>query len=109
MERSPFGERLLDIMRELHLNQKQLAHSVGITEAALSHYIKGDRIPRSTVLAKIASTLGTSSDYLLGGIQAHDTDTDSFQQVRRLIARNAKQMTMSEKKELINILLADYE
>ena len=105
MEGKTMGERLLALLREQHLNQKQFAEKVGVTEAALSHYIKGDRIPRSTILARIANELGTTSDYLLLGTQTQSKV--DFSEARRLIARSAKQMTMAEKKELINILLGD--
>ena len=107
MERSSFGERLLALLHEQHLNQKQLAHKAGITEAAMSHYIKGDRVPRSTILAKIAAELGTTSDYLMEGKSTQSTE--GFPEARRLIARSVKQMTLTEKKELINILLSDEE
>ena len=105
MEGKTMGERLLALLREQHLNQKQFAEKVGVTEAALSHYIKGDRIPRSTILARIANELGTTSDYLMLGTQTQSKV--DFSEARRLIARRAKQMTMAEKKELINILLGD--
>lgn len=107
MERSALSERLLTLLREQHLNQKQLAQKVGVTEAAMSHYIKGDRVPRSTVLAKMAAELGTTSDYLMEGTSTHSTE--GFPEARRLIARSLKQMTLAEKKELINILLSDEE
>ncbi len=107
MERSALGERLLTLLHEQHLNQKQLAQKVGITEAAMSHYIKGDRVPRSTILAKIAAELGTTSDYLMKGTSTQSTE--GFPEARRLIARSLKQMTLPEKKELINILLSDEE
>lgn len=107
MERSTFGERLLALLHEQHLNQKQLAQKVGVTEAAMSHYIKGDRVPRSTILAKIAAELGTTSDYLMKGTPTQSAE--GFPEVRGLIARSVKQMTLAEKKELINILLSDEE
>ena len=107
MERSALGERLLALLHEQHLNQKLLAQKVGVTEAALSHYIKGDRVPRSTILSRIATELGTTSDYLMAGTPTQVTD--GFPEARRLIARSVKQMTLAEKKELINILLGDKE
>ena len=107
MERSALGDRLLALLHDQHLNQKQLAQKVGVTEAALSHYIKGDRVPRSTILARIAAELGTTSDYLMTGTPAQVAD--GFPEARRLIARSVRQMTMAEKKELINILLGDEE
>ena len=107
MERSALGDRLLALLHKQHLNQKQLAQNVGVTEAAISHYIKGDRVPRSTVLAKIANELGTTSDFLMVGTPMQSTD--GFPEARRLIARSVRQMTLAEKKELINILLGDEE
>lgn len=97
------GERLELLLKEQHMNQKQFAEKAGITEAALSYYIKGARVPRSTILAKMASLLGTTADYLLGGEEG--IATDEFSYVRRLIARNATQMTMDQKRDLINLLL----
>ena len=107
MERSTLGERLIALLRGQHMTQKQLAQRAGVTEAAMSHYIKGDRVPRSTVLARIAAELGTTSDYLMEG--ALTQSNESFPEVRRLIARSVRQMTMAEKKELINILLSGEE
>jgi transcriptional regulator with XRE-family HTH domain len=105
MDQNTFGARLLALLQEQRLTQKQLSLKVGITEAAMSHYIKGDRIPRSSVLAGIAAALGTTSDYLMEGNP--DQSISDFARVRRLIARNTKQMSMAEKKELIDLLLSD--
>ena len=103
MEGSNLSERLEHLLKEQHMNQKQFAEKAGITEAALSYYIRGTRVPRSTVLAKMASLLGTTTDYLLGGEEG--IPSDEISQVRRLIARNATQMTMDQKRELIALLL----
>jgi transcriptional regulator with XRE-family HTH domain len=85
--------------------QKELALKVGCTEAAISHYIKGDRIPRSSVMTKIAIALDTTSDYLMEGIP---TDvTGELDYAKKLIARNVTQMSNSEKREIINILMGD--
>ncbi len=67
MESNPLGTRLAERLKALHMTQKELASRAEVTEAAVSHYIKGDRFPRSTVLAKLATALGTTTDYLMGG------------------------------------------
>ena len=67
---STMGERIKELIEKKGLNQKVLAETVGCTEAAISHYIKGDRVPRSSVLTKIAIALDTTSDYLTEGIPA---------------------------------------
>ena len=54
---STMGERIKELIEKKGLNQKVLAETVGCTEAAISHYIKGDRVPRSSVLTKIAIAL----------------------------------------------------
>lgn len=96
--------RMAELLAQKKLTQKELAKRSGITEAAISRYIKGDRVPRGVNLAKIADALGTSTDYLLG----HDTfEEDEKKLVKTLIARNASKMTAEERMELLRILLDD--
>jgi transcriptional regulator with XRE-family HTH domain len=45
---------------------KQLAATVGVTEAAISHYETGRREPDPDMLGRIANALGVTVDYLLG-------------------------------------------
>lgn len=100
---SSFGKRLLDYVKERGMSQKDLARIAGVTESAMSHYIRGDRIPRASVLARIAEALGTTSDYLMNGSPANFNE--EIVQARRLIARNVKNMTHEEKMEIVSILL----
>lgn len=53
-ERSAFALRLEQALKNKGITQKELAASAGVMEAVMSHYIKGDRTPRSSVLARIA-------------------------------------------------------
>lgn len=99
------GERIKELLEKKSMNQKQLAEKVGCTEAAISHYIKGDRAPRASVLAKIAIVLDTTSDYLTEGIPTDVKEELGF--AKKLIARNVTQMTKAEKREIINILMGD--
>lgn len=99
------GIRIKELLAKKGITQKELAETVGCTDAAISHYIKGDRIPRSSVLTKIAIALDTTSDYLMEGIP---TDvTDELDYAKKLIARNVTQMSKAEKREIINILMGD--
>ena len=63
----------------------------------------GDRTPKSSILANIATALHTTSDYLLGNEEDGNIEKD-YPQICRLIARNANKMTKSQKKELLNVL-----
>ena len=101
------GKRLEEMLKVKHMTQKELAIKVGATEAAISHYLKGDRIPRSAVLTKIAMALDTTSEYLLEGVpQDHE---EELRFAKRLLARNVDQMSTTEKREILNILLGDKE
>lgn len=100
-----FGERLASLLKEKNLQQQTLAQKAGVTEAAVSHYIKGDRMPRANVLAKIADVLGTTSEYLLNGTA--NNSEEELNQARRLIARNVKQMSKEEKMKIVEILFEE--
>jgi transcriptional regulator with XRE-family HTH domain len=63
---SVFSERVTALMNSLGLSQKELAAKVGVTESAMSYYVKGARTPRSDVLTRMAKELETTTDYLLG-------------------------------------------
>lgn len=106
-ERNTFSERLREMIGIRQITQKELAEKAEVTEAAMSHYIKGDRTPRSVVLARIATALGTTSEYLMEGTPQNYVDEIGY--AKRLIARNVDQMTISEKKEILSILLGDRE
>jgi len=100
-----FGERLSGLLKEKGMQQQALAQKAGVTEASVSHYIKGDRVPRASVMARIADALGTTSEFLMNG-----TEPDSKKEVahaKRLIARNVMQMTKEEKMEIMGILLGE--
>lgn len=98
-------KRISGLLSRRNMNQKELSMATGITESSISHYVKGDRIPRGVNLLKIAKALNTSTDYLLGN---EDSDLEKdLQVVKTLIARNASQMTKDEKMELMSVLLSE--
>ncbi len=99
------GKRLKSLIEKKGISQKELAEKVGCTEAAISHYIKGDRVPRSKVLAKIAIALDTTSDYLIEGIPVDSVSELGY--AKKLIARNVQKMSVSDKREILNLLMGD--
>lgn len=96
--------RISDLLSQKGMTQKELAQKAGITESAISHYIKGDRVPRGVNLVKIANALGTSTDFLLDQDES-SSRKDDLEVAKTLIARNATQMTKREKMEFMSILL----
>ena len=79
------GGRIAELLTQYNMTQRELADKAGITEVSMSRYIKGDRVPKGTTLANIATALHTT------------------------IARNASQMSPKQRRELINALLESDE
>lgn len=100
------GEKLTELLKAQRMTQKQLAELIGVTEATVSRYMTGDRTPKSGILANIATALHTTSDYLLGTEPEGDVEND-LPVIRRLIARNSSQMTMAQKRELMEALFEE--
>lgn len=99
---SDLGDRIKSLLTQKQISQKELASRAECTEAAISLYIRGERIPRAKMLAKIAAALDTTTEYLLDGTPQNVTEEIDY--ATKLIARNAEQMSNEEKKRIINIL-----
>ncbi len=97
------GRRIERLLEKRNISQRDLANRIGLDESIVSRIIKGERVPKSDVLANIATALHTTSDYLLG-IENDEFDSNK---VIRLIARNSSKMSDAEKKELINALFEE--
>ena len=94
------GARISDMLEKRNMSQRKLAETIQISEQQLSRYISGDREPKPETVANMATALQTTSDYILG----LEEGEFNFNQVRRLIARNASTMSDDEKKELLDAL-----
>lgn len=69
------------------MTQKQLAELSGVTESALSHYIKGDRIPSGVTSVNVAYALSTTVNYILG-----KEDILDFSNIKRILEQNKSKM-----------------
>lgn len=98
-----FGERLSNLIVKKRMTQREVALKSGVTESALSHYIKGDRVPRADALAEIARSLGTTVDYLMYGKE--DDIKEEIEYAKQIIARNISNISKEEKLSIISILL----
>lgn len=98
------GGRIQELLDARNMSRKDLAEASGLTEAAISRYITGARVPKSISLSAIAKALNVTSDELLDNVS--DT-SDEVDDAIRLVARNAKSVTKEQKKYLINALIGD--
>lgn len=60
------GDRIKDLRKKQNLTQKQLAIKVHVSPQVISNWERGYSTPDSEDLKKIAESLDTSTDYLLG-------------------------------------------
>lgn len=63
------GERIEQSRRNLKLSQKDLAYAVGVTAQHISAIEQNKRAMSIDLLVKLASELGTTTDYILTGNQ----------------------------------------
>ena len=137
-EGNTFSSRLEQALRTRRMTQKELANKAGVTEAAMSHYIRGDRIPRSSVLARITVNRsykdGDKTVVCEYKFEDYNQENNGFNETsvlettsdylmegtpqcheeeigyaKRLIARNVERMTTAEKREILSILLGGQE
>lgn len=62
-----FAKRMLRRMRYLRMTQTQLSKATKITEASISQYANGIRLPYIPHVVKIARALHVSLDWLILG------------------------------------------
>ena len=93
-------KRLTCMMKQKDVTQRELAEMSGVTEAAMSRYLRGERQPRAEVVANMATALGVTSDYLLG----RKEDKSELAKAMRLVARNVSEIPENVRLELIRLL-----
>ncbi|WP_126312901.1 helix-turn-helix domain-containing protein [Delftia acidovorans] len=75
-ENSGFVDRLRTARIANEFSQADLAHATGIAAAQISRYESGRNYPRPHIIAKLASVLGVTADWLTGEGQAAPLSSD---------------------------------
>lgn len=95
-----FASRLSTLLAQKGLSQKELAIRTGLTPAAISRYVSGDRVPREIIVAKIAKALDVQPNDLTGTSAEQAVDG-----AVQLIARNAHSLSDDQREQLIKAIL----
>lgn len=61
-----FCERLAEVLGDKHVHKLELERANVVSAPTLRRYLSGEAMPNALVLAKLASYLEVSADYLLG-------------------------------------------
>ncbi|PIR83899.1 hypothetical protein COU18_01950 [Candidatus Kaiserbacteria bacterium CG10_big_fil_rev_8_21_14_0_10_51_14] len=80
-----FGERLRKARVEKGMNQEELASAMGLTQASISQFEKGLRMPTPTNIRKFAQILGVREEELAG------EDRGEFE--KALLMRNIRDLS----------------
>lgn len=60
------GARILTLLKQNGMTQRELANQIGVTETSISRYITGARMPKANIVVYMADALNTTTDYILG-------------------------------------------
>lgn len=60
------GARILTLLKQNGMTQRELANQIGVTETSISRYISGARMPKANIVVYMADALNTTTDYILG-------------------------------------------
>jgi transcriptional regulator with XRE-family HTH domain len=95
-ESTDFAKRLEALLEERGMTQLELAARVGVTRAAMSRYVSGDREPRFVTLVRIAEELDVRVEDLISSAG------DPVQTALRIVARTP--LTDEEKAQFRKVL-----
>lgn len=98
------GLKIQQLLDDKGISRREFSAMTGLTEAAISRYITGQREPKSVTLSIIANALGVSMDELLG---TPCEDPERLDDAVKLVARSANEITPEQKRRLIEALM-DY-
>jgi len=85
------------------MTQEELGQAVGVTQRAISYYENESQHPPSTILVKLAETLGVSADTLL----CIDDAREALAQRDTLLARKfleAEELPPADRKTVIQVI-----
>lgn len=103
------GKTMYEIFEKL-LNENgvsayKVSKYTGITTATLTSWKQGKYVPKQDKLQKIAEYFGVTVDYLMGiEVREEKPKEPVYSELKKLIARNGKEMSDAQKMELIKLL-----
>lgn len=104
MDTADLGKRIQELLDQKGITRKEFSKLTGLTEAAISRYINGQREPKAITLSVIANSLDVSLDELLG---TRCEDPSTLDDAVLLVARSADGLTPEQKKKLLSAIV-DY-
>lgn len=101
------GAKLEQLLKEHHTNPNELAKKINVAPTTIYSMIKRDsRKADIEVLLKISKELGVTTEFFCDdeSLISDAKQDPSYEDLKTLIARNGKEMSIEEKLELIKML-----
>ncbi len=95
-------EKVLALMKERDISQKELSQLSGITESSVSRYLHSEKRPRMDIVVNFAKALHVETSYLL---DEEENSESSFNYIATAVARKGNNLTAEEKNRLIGLIL----
>ena len=95
-------EKVLVLMEERSVSQKQLSQLSGITESSISRYLHSEKRPRMDIVVNIAKALHVETSYLL---DEEEKSESAYNYIATAVARKGNELTAEEKNRLIGLIL----
>lgn len=91
--RERFAANLRAFMASRGMSSKELAEAAGMTQAAVSRYVNGRRVPRTASAAALAGALGTTVDSLYG----MEIDAEALEDAVALVVAHAGELSREQR------------
>ncbi len=97
-----WNEKVLQLMKQKGVTQKELSRLSGIAESSVSRYLHSEKMPRFDVVINFAKALDVETDYLLGEKEKSES---AYTTIATAVARKGNELTAEEKNKLIALIL----
>src|SRR5205085_11846805 len=88
-EKQIVADRIRQLIEQSRLTQAQVAAKSGLTPAAISHFVTGQRTPGTSAVRRLADALNASVEYILG----RDEEPKVSGPTAGVIFRNARELS----------------
>ena len=106
-----YGDRIAQLRERKGMTQEELAGSIGITRAALSHYEKNRREPDYKILSKIADYFKVSIDWIIRGNNLSAPNDPKYSSLELTLEEEyaKKGLSPETQRELLDVAVAAVE
>ncbi len=97
-----WNERVLQLMKQKGVTQKELSRRSGIAESSVSRYLHTETAPKFDIIVKFAKALEVEVGCL---IEEADKSESAYKTIATAIAQRGDKLTAEEKNKLIALIL----